>query len=387
MLLKLRPQSVIYILSANPLPSRETLDIPKVVYSNGMDEDEVMCWKPVLHYMVSSIAIMSSVAGCVLFDRHANYSRDELPVRATYIVPSDIGSEIYISGGCYVMGTPVGHSADEPRLPSSDSRQLSDPTHRECVPPFKIGKYEVTASEFCEFLQHVSENKKPSDYIYVDPIQHRTTIEFREGRYLPRRGYEYDPATSVTYMGARRYCEWLSETTGNFYRLPTEIEWEFVAQGSTDRKTETGAIAHGDQYHARVQFMSSASYGEHTGTITVGNFPEGATPEGVHELLGNAMEWCGNYFYEYSGNPNAYGRDELRALATPEIPLKTEVHEGYRTVCRGFRLVNDKQSASRRILKGTPHVHLIDDDFYSIGFRVLREVRTSIEAEGAGSIE
>lgn len=72
---------------------------------------------------------------------------------------------------------------------------------------FLIGKYKVTAEQYCQFLNSI---ERP--IVFVD-INRFSNIEKRDGGYYPKKGKERFPANSVHWRGAAKYCEWLSIKT------------------------------------------------------------------------------------------------------------------------------------------------------------------------------
>ena len=81
---------------------------------------------------------------------------------------------------------------------------------------------------------------------------------------------------------AQRYCH------AHGKRLATEAEWERAAAGPNRRRFPWGEA---DPDCKRAHFDSC---GEHT--RPVGERPAGATPEGVHDLAGNAAEWTHDWY-------------------------------------------------------------------------------------------
>ena len=323
-------------------------------------------------------SIIGAFCGCASFDKHATYGYEQLP-SFDMKVPEDIGVMILIPDGCFEMGAPAGIVGETIDTIHEQRWTHAQPPHEVCIPSFEIGKYEVTATEYCAFLADLPPGAPPIEYVYAAPRKWHTTIEIRDGQYVPRAGFEFAPATYVPYKGARRYCEWLSSKSRKSYRLPTEMEWEYAARGTKSRTYPWGETTPLRKCFLRIHYMEIAPWGRHPAVTNVGNFPEGATPDGVQDMIGNAEEWCGNSYYEYVSGRVAPTKAELRQLATPEIPAWERVEpDDYRmAVSRGPQYDGMHTIGTSWMRNERGHIALVQDEPYRIlntGFRVLREL-------------
>lgn len=128
---------------------------------------------------------------------------------------------------------------------------------------------------------------------------------------LPERR---DPVIHVSWNDAKAYCEWLSEKSGQTYRLPTEAEWEYAAgNGAKHTKyswgngqpygkkagnlaDETGAEAFNCNKTADSIFLG---YDDgYKSTAPVGSF----LPNDIdlYDMTGNVWEWCSDWKGDYS---------------------------------------------------------------------------------------
>ncbi len=197
-----------------------------------------------------------------------------------------------IRGGEFVMGSPdgeKGRNADE------------GPQHKVRIAPFWMGKCEVTWNEF-EMFMYPDEERKFKKEIPTDPnldqisdALSRPTKPYVEMSFgMGKDGY---PAISMTQHAANKYCEWLSAKTGEFYRLPTEAEWEYAGRAGTVTAYSFGDDPSVIGDYAWFEKNSDFKYQK------VGR--KKPNPWGLHDMHGNVAEWCldqynADYYKEFA---------------------------------------------------------------------------------------
>jgi formylglycine-generating enzyme required for sulfatase activity len=157
------------------------------------------------------------------------------------------------------------------------------------------------------------------------------------------------PVINVSWEDAQAYVEWLSNETGQPYRLLSEAEWEYAYRAGT-----TTHYAWGDEIT-----LENANYGRKVGknkTTEVGSYPPNRW--GLYDMQGNVCEWvedCWNDSYE--GAPN-----DGSAWTSDDCSHRV-VRGGSWSDPPGLL-----RSASRVEYSG-------DDASHDIGFRVARMLR------------
>jgi formylglycine-generating enzyme required for sulfatase activity len=190
---------------------------------------------------------------------------------------------------------------------------------------FYMDRYPVTNKQFYEFMR--ATNYHPGDTINF--LKHWNNDSYPDT-------LADHPVVWVSISDARAYARWKGR------RLPTEMEWQYAAQGTDGRIWPWG-----NQYNSSVC--------NHAGghTTPVHKFPMGRSPFGVEDLTGNVWQLCddeyfngsysfsmirGGSFYQptsswwyIQGGPQPNNRTQMLLKTAPGFDRSETV--GFRCVC------------------------------------------------------
>ncbi|MCF8350655.1 MAG: formylglycine-generating enzyme family protein [Bacteroidales bacterium] len=195
------------------------------------------------------------------------------------------------------------------------------------VRSFYMDKHPVSNLEYYEFV--AKSGYRPEDS--TNYLKH-----WRDGKYPEGMGVY--PVVNLGLKDARAFAAWSGK------RLPTEIEWQYAAQGGT----------HGQAWPWRKGF-DSTKCNNALGYITaIDSFPSGVSPFGVLDMVGNVWQMThdvydnGSYYFNIlkggsyykptsswwyvQGGPKAVNENQMLLLVSPSFNRNATV---------GFRLVKD----------------------------------------------
>lgn len=199
---------------------------------------------------------------------------------------------------------------------------------------FAIMKTPVTNAQYAVFVGetgHPAPKVKPAiwqSYRLIHPYER--TLKFQWKLEQPQSGRLDHPVTMVSYDDALAYAIWLSEKTGQNWRLPSQLEWEKAVRGTDGR-----LFPWGDNWNSNL--LNSHDKGPFD-TVPVGMFPDGASPFGVLDGAGQVYEWVDEpddkgQHYVKGGSWDDKGCGVCRPAARHSRP--DEIHH----ILIGFRLV------------------------------------------------
>ena len=183
---------------------------------------------------------------------------------------------VLVPAGEFLMGSDPG--VDKDAVPDEQ------PQHTLYLPEYYLGKTPVTNAQYLKFAQ---------------ATDHHHPEHWKGGK--PPRGKEHHPVVHVSWHDATAYCKWLAETTRKPFRLPNEAEWEKGARGTDGR-----IYPWGNRWDAERCNAVSGLPGE---TTPVEAYPEGASPYGLLDMVGNVWEWCSTQYRDYPYQPDD-GRED-----------------------------------------------------------------------------
>jgi gamma-glutamyl hercynylcysteine S-oxide synthase len=149
--------------------------------------------------------------------------------------------------------------------------------HRMQMKAFHIDRYPVTNAEYKKFID--ASGYRPKD-------AHNFLRHWVNG--APPTGWEKKPVTWVSIEDARAYAGWAGK------RLPHEWEWQYAAQGADGR-----LYPWGNDWNTRNMPPQSTAR-EMPVPADVDAHPQGASPFGVMDLVGNVWQWTSEFQDEHT---------------------------------------------------------------------------------------
>ena len=217
-------------------------------------------------------------------------------------------------------------------VPAGEFVMGSDPLYMVHLDSFWIDKTEITNALYSKCVQAGACSPPRS-----------SSSNTRENYYGNPEFNDY-PVLYVSWLDANAYCAWAGG------RLPTEAEWEKAA-----RRTDARPYPWGDADPTVVSGLLNFSGQD---TTQVGLYPDGASPYGALDMVGNVSEWVADWF-----------STDYYTIQPPSNPLGPESGE-YR-VWKGGSWAN---TSIDLVSTYTRTGNLPTDASGGIGFRCARDV-------------
>ena len=249
---------------------------------------------------------------------------------------------VAIPEGEFLMGsTPEAANAayEDAKLRSSMLEQhtfdAERPQHPVYLSSYEISRFEITNAQYRAFVEAMS---RPT------PRGHNGEKTWED----ETLNGETQPVVGVTWFDAQAFAEWIGGS------LPTEAQWERAARGTDARIYPWGDTPPKARQHANFARRYNRP-------MPVGQFPKGASPDGIADLAGNVWEWC---LDEY--DPTVYQRNEEGVSRNP-LNLR------FRDVLRSRVIRGGAWDVGSAFLRSSLRFKFYPlDSTHTIGFRVVR---------------
>jgi formylglycine-generating enzyme required for sulfatase activity len=208
-------------------------------------------------------------------------------IGSTKISSSDGMIQVFVPAGQFIMGS------------DAYDAYLSAPVWLDA---FWMDQTEVTNAMFAKFISATNyrTDAETRGYGYVFQISSDddakisgATWQHPHGPGSGLTGLEQYPVVQVSWNDATAYCEWAGR------RLPTEAEWEKAARGTDGRlypwgnQAPAGNLANLRDKQLDPTYTVDDGY---PGLAPAGSYPDGISPYGALDMIGNVMEWVADWY-------------------------------------------------------------------------------------------
>jgi ergothioneine biosynthesis protein EgtB len=288
--------------------------------------------------------------------KHLLCDQFDAPIKPLPKPVSKVEGMAEIEGGLFSLGY-------EPARPSSYEFAFDNekPRHQVFLQDFALDKAPVSNGDFLEFINDGGyQNFRwwfSEGWEAVNREQWRAPLywELHDAEWMIRDFSGLQPATSrkdepvchVSYFEASAFAKWAGK------RLPTEGEWEKAACYDARRKVRTSfPWGDTDPGSGNTNLFENGLWS----VAPIGAFPEGATPYGCQQMIGDVWEWTTSDYVPYPGFKSEFdeyndkwfvNQKVLRggSFATPQLHIRATYrnffHAHERWMTSGFRLATD----------------------------------------------
>ncbi len=207
----------------------------------------------------------------------------------------------------------MGSSETEPGRHTDEG-----PQKKITIGAFWMGALEVTRDEFDVFYTDDATTENSEVDAVTRPSPQYIDFSLGMGK---EGGY---PVNSLSQYAALMYCRWLYQKTGEFYRLPTEAEWEYACRAGT-----TTRYYFGNEESELAKYAWYKANSDNKFHKTGAKLPNAW---GLYDMLGNLNEWTMDHYIE----------NRMNSLTDNQVnPMVPPGESRYPTTLRGGSFLDE----------------------------------------------
>ena len=257
---------------------------------------------------------------------YTSEQRNTTSVTSTAIGNAAVADVVVIPAGKFEMGDINGNGL-------ANERPVVEKT---IANSFAMQNKEVTVGAYQKFVSNTNykteaeRNRGCAYYLNGEPVW-EANLNWRNPGF--EQGSDF-PAVCLTYNDAKAYADWLSGQTGQQYRLPNEVEWEYAARAGT--KTE---YPWGNEIGKNLANCGwCGSEWSNKSASPTGSFAPNAF--GLYDTVGNVWEWTHKSAEQsdVTVRGGAWNFAPSLARASTRLILAPDFRANY----IGFRLVRER---------------------------------------------
>lgn len=194
----------------------------------------------------------------------------------------------YIPAGTFIMGSPT----------TEVNHNLYEIQHQVILSGFQISKYEITCSQYANFLNLVGVGINriwatgPYPTQVLISANNTNGLSYTAGQWTPTMSNANAPMTFVNWYGAASFAYYLGAG------LPTESEWEYACRANTTTAFSSGNCLSNNDANYEWSVPQTGCVNSNTNDVesvqNAGTYPPNAF--GVYDMHGNVWEWCADWY-------------------------------------------------------------------------------------------